>query len=120
MHRSVAIGLLVVGLVTGCAQQTELVARSAQVSAGMSASQVQQLLGPPQNRQFSGNDEAWQYCETDYTGFAGDQYTLIWLRSGRVTGLERYTNTLVGTCETYFRQVNFGDGPDMTVEFRYR
>lgn len=97
-----------------------MVANSAQVSNGMAAAQVQQLLGPPQNRQFSGSDEAWQYCETDYTGFAGDQYVLIWLNNGRVAGLERYTNTLFGTCETYFRQVRFEDAPDMTVELRGR
>ena len=104
----------------GCASETQLVSGSAQITNGMSAAQVQQILGPPQNRQFSGLDEAWQYCETDYTGMAGDQYVLVWLYNGRVTGLERYTNTLMGTCETYFRQVRFEYAPDVTVEVRNR
>jgi hypothetical protein len=77
-------------------------------------------MGPPKNRQFSGANEAWQYCATDMAGFAGDQFVLIWLYDNRVTGLETYTNSLVGTCETFFRQVSFEDAPDATIELRKR
>ena len=105
---------------SGCAEQSQSIVGSNQVTAGMTAAQVQQLMGPPKNRQFSGTDEAWQYCETDYTGFAGDQYVLLWLSNGRVTGLERYTNTLTGTCDTFFRQIKFDDAPDTVVELRLR
>jgi hypothetical protein len=118
--RNLLLAACAMTLVAACAQQAPVVTNSAQIFAGMTAGEVQQILGAPQNRQFSGREEAWQYCETDYTGMAGDQYVLIWLSEGRVTGLERYTNTLLGTCETYFKQVRFENAPDLTVEVRNR
>lgn len=107
-------------ILAACASQSPVMMASNQIENGMTAAQLQAIMGPPQNRQFSGNNEAWQWCATDYTGGAGDQYVLVWLRDNRVSGLERYTNTLLGTCETYFRQIRFEDAPDATLEVRYR
>lgn len=128
-HRSLYVGYfmlrataaLVLSLaITGCAAQAPIALNSAGIQNGMTASEVTSIMGAPKNRQFSGDNEAWQYCATDMTGFAGDQYVLIWLYKNRVSGLETYTNTLMGSCETYFRQISFEDAPDSTVEVRYR
>ena len=103
-----------------CASSNSNITASNQISNGMSAADVQVIMGPPQNRQFSGNDEAWQWCATDYTGGGGDQFVLVWLNSGTVSGLERYTNTRMGTCETFFKNIQFEQAPDATIEFRNR
>ena len=41
------------------------------------------FLRSPGNRQFKGNKEAWQYCET---GGMADDYITVWLINGVVAG----------------------------------
>ena len=52
-----------------------LEATSRQISPGMVIAEVESILGPPQNRQFNGPREAWQYCQTGFAPIDGsDKY----------------------------------------------
>ena len=84
----------------------------------MTAEEVRISMGEPQNRQFQGENEAWQYCSTDYSGFEADHYVLIWLYKGTVTGMQTYRNTLYGSCESFFRTVDWEEAPDVSIEIR--
>ena len=108
-------------LLQGCVSQSGVVKNSSSIKSGMSPEQLRQVMGEPQNRQFRGKNEAWQYCATDYTGFEGaDQYILVWLSDGVVSGMQSYRNTLHGTCESFFRTVKWDEAPDRTIEIRQR
>ena len=117
--RSLFIGLLAAFL-GGCGSINQAtVERAAQVEAGMSKNEVAELLGPPGNRQFSGDNEAWQYCQTSILA-AADKFIVIWFYRDEVTGLTSYTDSRFGMCDSFFRSVNWEDAPDHTVEVRQR
>ena len=105
-------------LLSGCAGGG-LNKQSLQIEPGMPASAVQSILGMPQNRQFNGKKQAWQYCRTSILG-ASDKYVLVWLYDGRVTGMKTYRNTRLGFCQDFFRTVKWEQAPDITVEVRRR
>lgn len=98
----------------------QLIANSVEISPGQTKQDVVKILGPPENRQFQGRNEAWQYCETDMTGFSGDDYVVVWFFDGVVTGMNNYKNTLIGGCEMFFRDIRWEDAPDSTIEIRVR
>ena len=105
---------------SGCsAINHEAIESSAYVDPGMSKREVSDLLGPPQNRQFSGSNEAWQYCQTSVWGTT-DKFVVVWFFQGQVTGLTSYTESKGGLCTSFFRSVNWEDAPDHTIEVRQR
>jgi len=112
--------LVFILLLQACASHSLIIKNSASIRPGMSSSELRQLMGEPQNRQFKGKDEAWQYCSTDYSGFEADHYVLVWLFDGVVTGMQTYRNTRFGTCESFFRTVNWEEAPDAAIEIRQR
>ena len=118
MKRLYFIVLLV--FLQACASQSPIIKNSAIIKAGMSDDELRETVGEPQNRQFEGKNEAWQYCSTDYSGFEADHYVLVWLADNIVTGMQTYRNTLYGTCESFFRTVNWEEAPDTSIEFRER
>jgi hypothetical protein len=76
-------------------------------------------MGPPQNTQFSGKNEAWQYCQTE---FVNDSFVVVWFYDGQVTGLNTYRDSAgdMGFCSSHFRSINWEDAPDFSVEVRSR
>ncbi|CAB4200198.1 hypothetical protein UFOVP1351_29 [uncultured Caudovirales phage] len=104
-------------ILTGCA--TGAIKRKAVlINAGDSKETVMTTLGTPEDRQFKGGREAWQYCET---GGVGDYYTVIWFSDGKVSGSSNYSRSdIIGPCSAGFNRVNFEEAPDMTVEVRKR
>ena len=108
--------LLAAGCGTGNIKGME---NSSSVEPGDSKQDVIAKLGEPGDRQFSGTDEAWQYCRTN---FRSSDYRVIWFANGRVTGLNTYTNsdTAGSLCGSHFRQVNWHDAPDRVIEIRER
>ena len=118
MNRFVLTILIV--FLQACASKSAVVKNSASLTPGMSASDVRKALGEPQNRQFEGKNEAWQYCSTDFTGLETDHYVLVWLNDGVVTGMQTYRNSQTGMCGSFFRTVNWQEAPDATVEVRQR
>lgn len=111
--------VLIVGAAAllGCAGG-QLFKKSVLVERGQSKNEVVALLGPPENRQFQGADEAWQYCETG--AFAGD-YIIVWFYTGKVTGVTTYQDSRPGPpCSAWFRTIRWEEAPDRTIEIRRR
>ena len=101
-------------ILQACASQSAVVRKSETVRLGMSVTDLRQVMGEPQNRQFKGKNEAWQYCSTGYSGFEDDHYVLVWLFDGVVSGMQSYLNTKFGNCESFFRTVNWEEAPDIS------
>lgn len=114
------VALLAVTLAGGCASGSALMKKSVLLDRGNPKERVLEVMGAPGDRQFRGDDEAWQYCRTDYSGFSADQYVVVWLYQGRVTGVTTYRNTQFGTCSSFFKTVRWEDAPDRTIEIRPR
>jgi hypothetical protein len=93
-------------VVAACASQSAVMQNSNQIVAGMSAESLQQLMGPPKNRQFNGAVEAWQYCVPD---FPKSSYVLVWLRSSTVTGMQKFQEE--GALCTDYRTVTWENAP---------
>jgi hypothetical protein len=90
------------------------------IKPGDTREQVQAGMGVPGDRQFQGDWEAWQYCQTG-AGFGYHDYRIVWFRQGQVTGLTSYKSTKAGTlCESDFRQIRWEDAPDYSIEVRQR
>ena len=70
--------ILCVIFAVSCAstKKTDYSNRSLLISSGMSKQEVIDIMGNPGNRQFSGNDEAWQYCE-ELMGPGYNRYFII-------------------------------------------
>ena len=108
--------IIILALVmTSCAHQ--LMSKSVLLEPGMSKKELVELMGVPGNRQFKGNKEAWQYCET---GGMADDYITVWLINGAVAGTQSYHNTGMGFCSSYFKTVNWEEAPDAVLEIRNR
>ncbi len=77
----------------------------ANISRYDSQKAVLSRLGEPGDRSFSGNYEAWQYCET---GFSSDVYATVWFENGVVTGVTTQDAYLVdGLCDQAFPRVDW-------------
>jgi len=112
MRYMVIVALMLI--LQACASQSAVVRKSATVRLGMSEAELRQVMGEPQNRQFKGKNEAWQYCSTDYSGFEDDHYVRVWLFDGVVSGMQTYRNTKFGNCENFFQTVNWQEAPDIS------
>jgi len=99
------------------------------VTKGMTKAQVIELFGNPCNTQFSGDDEAWQYC---YTGSGmgtndpkvqttwNNHYIIVWFTKNTVIGMTSYDNVAASACENYFKSIRWEDSPGRVVEIRNR
>ena len=112
MRYMVIVALMLI--LQACSSQSAVVRKSETVRLGMSVTDLRQVMGEPQNRQFKGKNEAWQYCSTGYSGFEDDHYVLVWLFDGVVSGMQSYLNTKFGNCESFFRTVNWEEAPDIS------
>jgi hypothetical protein len=90
------------------------------IDPGMTKEQVLKLMGMPGNRQFKEDNEAWQWCQTDYWGTQGDSYIIIWFYKGYVTGMNSYKNLKHGDCTAFFQTLNWEDKPSDIIEIRHR
>ena len=87
------------------------------IEKGFSKEEVISEIGMPQNKQFHGRDEAWQYCSM---GFSVDDHLIVWFYDGHVTGMQTYiVTTGVGMCRD-FKTIRWEDAPDRSIEFRLR
>ena len=81
--------------------------------------QIIDLIGQPEDRQFKGKDEAWQYCKTG-TSFGVSSYKVIWFYDGKVTGITTYSLHRAGSCEAHFEPIKWENTPDKVIEIRER
>ena len=94
--------------------------KQALIDNGMDKKQVIEIMGAPKDRQFKGDDEAWQYCGASLDTY---EFVIVWFYKGRVTGLNTYKTyncPTIMNCEKCFREVNWLEAPDRIVEFRNR
>ena len=90
-----------------------------EINAGDSKSDVVVKVGAPENRQFSGKNEAFQYCTTG-TSLGVSTYNIIWFFDGKVTGVNSYSLERPGLCSGHFKTLNWEDAPDTIIELRAR
>jgi hypothetical protein len=103
------ISVCVLGL-TACA--TQLLHHANALAPGATPAQVRAVLGEPQDRQFRGQQEAWQYCET---GLLQDTFVIVWFAEGKVTGLRTYPNAVGDRgffCSSHLRAITWEDTPE--------
>ncbi len=105
-----------VGLLASCASVNPAFFT---VNTGDSRDSVIERMGSPDDRQFQGKNEAFQYCTTG-TSFGKSTFNVIWFYDGKVTGANTYTVSHAASCMGHFRQINWEDAPDITVEVRER
>lgn len=99
-------------ILSSCAAQSKLSSNAVNVRVGMTDSELMALMGAPGNRQFSGENEAWQYCSSSYPN--PNSYVLVWLKQGAVTGMQtyerEYTISTAG-CSSGFITVSWDEAP---------
>ncbi|WP_330147098.1 hypothetical protein [Shewanella oncorhynchi] len=59
MYRILLLGIFII--LSGCGSLDK---QSILVNAGDTKEQVLNIMGPPDDRQFQGKNEAWQFCKT--------------------------------------------------------
>jgi hypothetical protein len=86
--------------------------KAADVDFGQTKVQVQRLMGPPRERLYSGNQEAWLWCETSSSPQYADAYLTVHFHNSQVVGIHTYGNRAEGLCETFFRSVEWIADPE--------
>lgn len=89
------------------------------INAGDLKESVLAKMGTPDDRQFKGKNEAFQYCTTG-TSFGQSTFNIVWFYDGKVTGANTYTVAHAGSCMGHFRPINWENAPDRIVEIRER
>lgn len=101
--------------VGGCASVRT---RMSRISPGMTKDEVIKIMGAPGDRQFQGNLEALQWCST---GALSDDFVLVWLNDGHVTGMNSYNNHMDGfSCSGFYKTIRWEDAPTASLEIRQR
>lgn len=76
-------------------------------------------LGSPQNRQFSGNLEVWQYCSNGFEDT--HRYVAVVFRGSNVVEQRSYTRSaFYDECTGKFETLVAEDRPDTILEVRRR
>ncbi|MBW1699882.1 MAG: hypothetical protein JRH18_19105 [Deltaproteobacteria bacterium] len=99
--------------VLGCAGIEEKMPEPGLIKMGMTRMEVRKIMGPPENWQSRGKDEAWQYCKTNRFSPLND-LILIWFHDRRVTGVNTYRNVGFGACDLFFKTIDWEDAPRPT------
>jgi hypothetical protein len=89
-----------------------------QIEKDNSAATVMEIMGTPDDRQFSGSHEAWQYGMVVSIGVC--DYTVIWFKEKKVTGITSYRNFSTLGCRHGLKSVNWEEAPDRIIEIRPR
>ena len=115
-NKSILLCLLIFTL-TACGS---LQKKAALVDLGDTRERVLDVMGPPDDNQFKGKHEAWQYCQTG-AGFGYHDYRIFWFYDGKVTGINSYKSTRpASSCMADIRPVDWEEAPDISVEVRER
>ena len=116
MRTSMATAVLCIFLaMSGCGTLDH---KTILLNVGDSKETVLQVMGTPQDRQISGQQEAWQYCVSG-AGFGWNDHKIVWLNAGRVTGISSYRSGVSG-CIGGIQPVRWESAPDSVMEIRQR
>jgi hypothetical protein len=95
---------------------TQLLHHASAIALDASPAQVKAVLGEPQARQFRGNQEAWQYCETE---LLQDTFVIVWFAEGKVMGLRTYHNAVEDSgffSRSHLRTITWDEAPEARRE----
>jgi len=95
-------------------------AKMQDVEFGMSKARVQQLMGPPRERLYQGSQEAWLWCQTSSSPKFADGYITVHFFNAQVAGIHTYGNRAEGTCENFFRRVEWLADPQKSMASKQR
>ncbi len=95
-------------------------AKMQDVEFGMSKARVQQLMGPPRERLYQGSQEAWLWCQTSSSPKFADAYITVHFFNAQVAGIHTYGNRAEGTCENFFRRVEWLADPQKSMASKQR
>ena len=107
--------ILLIAVLSSCAGVKN---RALQIDTGISKDRVTEVMGTPDDRQFSGSYEAWQYSMVVSIGVC--DYTVIWFNEGKVTGITSYRNFSTLGCRHGLKSINWQEAPDRIIEIRTR
>ena len=88
------------------------------LNVGDSKERVLDVMGPPQDRQINGQQEAWQYCISG-AGFGWNDHRVIWFNAGQVTGINSYRSGVSG-CRGGIQPAHWESAPNSILEIRQR
>jgi hypothetical protein len=88
------------------------------LSPGDTKSNVLEIMGDPNDSQFNGDLEVWQYFGV--VSFGSCDYRQIWFRNGRLIGTTSYRSVCAAGCAPCLRTLDFSRPPDQTIENRQR
>ena len=103
---AIAIGFFILN----CATQSKTEPPESRIKAGMSKSEVVDILGPPENLQYKEAAEAWQYCQVQRFSPV-NEVLIVWVYAGRVTEVTTYKNVGLGACGLYYKTIDWNDAP---------
>jgi hypothetical protein len=107
--------LLMMTVISACSTLKD---KTIQISSGDAKEKVVNILGIPDDRQFSESQEAWQYGTVVAIGIC--EYTIIWFNKSVVSGLNSYRNDSVAGCRVGIKPVNWENAPNTVIEVRNR
>ena len=88
------------------------------LSPGDSKSRVMEIMGDPDDSQFNGTLEIFQYFGV--VSFGNCDYRQIWFRDGRLIGTTSYRSSCAGGCSPCLRTIDWSRPPDQIFEIRHR
>lgn len=87
------------------------------VTPGMTQTELQSILGPPDYIQVKGLRQAWQYCPRFFDRFfdrvfdrGGVLYVTVWFADGQVEHMRAYQSSAMGSCPDFFAAFRWEDG----------
>ena len=90
------------------------------VEFGMSKARVQYIMGPPLNRLYEGNQEAWLWCQTSNSPKLPDAFLTVYFYRAQVAGIHSYGNRAEGTCDNFLRRVEWLADPEKSTAAKIR
>jgi len=115
--RNIILTVALAAFLTACGS---LEKKAVLLNLGDTKEQVLAAMGPPDDRQLKGENEAWQYCQTG-AGFGYHDYRTVWFQRGKVTGINSYKSSRpASSCVTDIRPIKWEEAPDTTIEIRKR
>ena len=94
--------------------------KTAEVEFDMPKARVQHVMGVPNKRLYSGSQEAWLWCETSNNASQADAFLAVYFHNARVAGIHTYGNRAEGTCDSFFRRVEWLADPEKAMAAKVR
>jgi hypothetical protein len=101
--------LIAAASLAGCSHDASAYGGVALVRPGLTQTETQAILGPPDYIQTKGRRQAWQYCDHLLYDQTGDLYVTIWFFDGLVEHMRALPEDNMGGCEEYIAMFRWED-----------